>query len=282
MKKRMWILLALLALLAAGVTWVLWANTALEVTEITVTSGELPEAFSGFRIAHISDLHNAEFGEGNGELLALLRAEAPDIIAITGDLVDSRNTDLDVALEFAREAVKIAPCYYATGNHEAQIGAFEAFAQQLRAIGVTVLRGEAVTLKRDGQQLRVTGVDDYSFFPSPSGIGEESVAQMMAQLDPISKEGYDILLFHRPELAPRLRESGIELILSGHAHGGQVRIPFLGGLIAPDQGWFPEYDAGLYSFGQMDLIVSRGLGNSIIPLRVNNRPEVVMITLLHE
>lgn len=277
MKKR-WAVLALL-LAAAVCLWLWWGNVTLETTRITVSDEAVPEAFEGFRIAHISDLHNAEFGEGNEKLLALLREESPDIIAITGDLIDRRNTDLDAAVAFIREAVKIAPCYYATGNHESRLEDPEGFLAQVAAAGAVVLRGDAAELTREGQCIRILGVDDYSFFSG--GDGEECVAAMLADLSQVSTDGYDILLYHRPELACRLEGWGIELVLSGHAHGGQVRIPFLGGLIAPDQGWFPKYDAGLYRVAGMDLVVSRGLGNSIIPLRINNRPEVVIVTLSH-
>lgn len=278
MKKKKRIVLAVLLLaLAVTAAWLAWANTALEVTEISAASEALPESFDGFRIAHISDLHNAEFGEGNGELLSLLRQVQPDIIAITGDLVDSRRTDIEVALAFVREAVKIAPCYYVTGNHESRISEYAGLEAEMVEAGVTVLHNEAAVLERAGQTIQIIGMEDYGMYDHPAA--EESIAEIMAELGELSTEGYTILLCHRPELMPRFDGMGFELILSGHAHGGQIRIPFVGGLIAPDQGFFPEYDAGLYTRGTTSMVVSRGLGNSIIPLRVNNRPEVVLITL---
>lgn len=276
MKNKKWIGVLLLVLVLT-VIWLIWGNTALEVTRIEVSSEALPASFDGFRIAHVSDLHNAEFGEDNAQLLAMLRELEPDIIAITGDLVDSRRTNLDAALTFVREAVKIAPCYYVTGNHEARISDFPQLESGLKAAGVTVLRNETVTLEREGEIIRIIGMEDYSMYDYV--IAEDSIANILEDVEKLPADGYTILLCHRPELCTRFSSMGYELMLSGHAHGGQIRIPFVGGLVAPDQGFFPKYDAGLYNVEDMSLVVSRGLGNSIIPLRVNNRPEVVLITL---
>ena len=277
MKKRLriWILALLAVICLCG--WIAWANTALMVTRLTVHSDALPENFDGFRIAHVSDLHNAQFGEGNAELLDLLRQTQPDIIAITGDLIDSRRTDVDVALEFIREAVKIAPCYFATGNHEARVTEYPALEQAMTEAGCTVLRGEEAVLSRNGQTIQILGVDDYTFLPGSNG--NDNVEILLEETATQCREGFNILLLHRPELAERFADLGIDLVLSGHAHGGQVRLPFIGGLIAPDQGLFPAYTEGLHTFGRMQLVISRGLGNSIIPVRVNNRPEIILITL---
>lgn len=275
MKWRKWLVLAAVCVLLAG--WLIRGNRMLTVSHITVADPELPEAFHGFRIAHISDLHNAEFGKGNRELLAVLEGLQPDIIVITGDLIDYRKTDVDIALEFAREAVKLAPCYFATGNHEAAASEYPGLEEGLRRAGVTVLRSQAAVLQRDGQQLRLVGAEDYGFFGP--GDGETRVAGMLEALTPALEPGYNIVLYHRPELAGRLAEWDADLILSGHAHGGQIRLPWIGGLYAPDQGAFPVYDSGLYDLGDRFLVVSRGLGNSLFPLRINNPPEVVLITL---
>ena len=125
-KKRKSIILAVVAaILFALIAWIIWSNTALELNTYTISSSKLPQSFDGYRIAHVSDLHNAEMGKNNEKLLTMLRDTDPDMIAITGDLVDSRNTDLEVALLFVREAVKIAPCYYVTGNHEARISEYD-------------------------------------------------------------------------------------------------------------------------------------------------------------
>lgn len=262
MKKAVW------TLLLAAVLWVLWANTAVEVNEWTIESPDVPIGFEGFRIAQVSDLHNAEFGDGNEKLLELLRKAEPDIIVITGDLIDSRNTDVETALAFAAEAVKIAPCYYVSGNHESRIGGWDALRTGLIAAGVTVLEEERVTLERSGDTVTLVGVQDPTF---NSGFA--------ADLQSLAGEGYTILLSHRPEYMVLYADCGYDLVFSGHAHGGQFRIPFVGGLVAPNQGFFPEYDSGLYREGGTAMLVSRGLGNSIIPLRINNRPEIVVAVL---
>ena len=277
MKRRHWIAAALGA---AAVGWLLWGNSALMTSEIQVKSPRLPAGFDGFRIAQISDLHNAEFGEKNEKLLSMLAKTEPDIIVFTGDIIDSRNTDMDVSLAFAAEAAKIAPCYFVTGNHEARVDHL-GFPEQLRSLGVTVLRQEAVTLERNGDTITLMGVDDPTFVVDY--MTGDCRPVMTAALEKLTEErGYTILLSHRPEWFSLYRDFGIDLVFSGHAHGGQFRIPFVGGVIAPNQGFFPDYDAGLYTEGNTAMVVSRGLGPSIIPLRVNNRPEIVVAELCRE
>ena len=269
----------LLVVLLLGVWWVLWANTALEVTEYSINSSEIPEGFDGFRIAQVSDLHNTEFGENNEKLLQMLRAAEPDIIAITGDLVDSRRTDLKVAIDFLREAVKIAPCYYVTGNHESRIEEFAELEKQMIEIGVILLRNDSRLLEREGDRLQLMGVDDCSFHPESNG--NLQVLAMEEEINRMQSDAYTVLLSHRPELAVVYDRYDVELVLSGHAHGGQFRLPLIGGLYAPDQGFFPKYTAGIYEMTDMTMVVSRGLGNSAFPLRFNNRPEIVVVTLKH-
>lgn len=267
MRKRFWI--PLLLLIAVSL-WGFYENTALELNSFPVSSQALPDAFEGFQIAQISDLHNARFGKENEDIAVLLGQVQPDIIAITGDLLDSRHTDMEAALAFAEKLVKIAPCYYVTGNHEAWISGYSGFEKRLEEAGVTVLRNQTISLERDAQAITLAGIDD------PAFLGETPFQRMLEQL---SSENYTILLSHRPEYFSQYCEAGFDLVLSGHAHGGQFRFPFLGGLIAPNQGFFPEYDSGLYTSGETNLVVSRGLGNSVFPFRINNPPEILLITL---
>ena len=273
MKKH--ILFPFLSLLAVMVLWGLWENQALQITHIPVSSRNLPESFDGFRIAQVSDLHNAAFGENNESLLQKLWQAEPDIIAITGDLIDSQHTDTETALAFVEGAVKIAPCYYVTGNHEARISTYPQFEDQMKALGVTVLRTEAAVLERDGSHITLLGVDDPAFDRS----GQTDAQTLSQQLDSLLPEGFTILLSHRPEHFSLYCQYKIELVLSGHAHGGQLRLPLLGGVIAPHQGFFPKYDSGLYTASNTSMVVSRGLGNSLFPFRLNNPPEIVCITL---
>lgn len=279
-KKKLMIVLAVVAaLLIALIAWIAWGNTALELNTYTITSEDLPDAFNGYRIAHVSDLHNAEMGNGNKKLLAMLRDAEPDIIAITGDLLDSRNTDVAVALAFAEEAVQIAPCYYVTGNHEARVSEYDELKTGLESAGVVVLENERFEIELSGEAITLMGVDDPSFntdylFGDDATVISTKLAEIATDED-----GFTVLLSHRPELFNVYVECGMDLVLSGHAHGGQFRLPFVGGLVAPNQGFFPEYDSGLYSEGDTNMIVSRGIGNSIVPFRFNNRPEVILVEL---
>ena len=202
------------------------------------------------------------------------------MIAITGDLIDSRNTNVGIALEFAEAAIKIAPCYYVTGNHESRVSEYEELKNGLRKLGVTVLENASAEVEQNGETITLIGVDDPAF-QSDYLFGDSAVV-MQSQLQQLTNgEGYRILLSHRPELLDCYAQSGVDLVLSGHAHGGQFRLPFAGGIYAPGQGLFPEFDAGLYTQENTIMVVSRGIGNSIIPLRINNRPELVLIELQH-
>lgn len=260
------------------IVWTVWGNTALERNTYTIRSPELPDVFDGYRIAQVSDLHNAEFGDRNQRLLEMLREAEPDMIAITGDLIDSRKANIAVALAFAEEAVKIAPCYYVSGNHEARVSEYQDLKTGLEAAGVTVLDDAQVKIEVSGESITVIGVNDPSFH---ADYLTSDATVMDRKLSELSSEdaGFAILLSHRPELFDTYVAHAMDLVLTGHAHGGQFRLPLIGGLIAPNQGLFPKYDDGLYSEGNTNMIVSRGLGNSIIPFRFNNRPEVVLIEL---
>lgn len=260
--------------------WIWRGNTALEVNEYEMISNRIPEAFSGFRIAQISDLHNAQFGERNEGLLSLLSQADPDIIVITGDLIDSRHTDIEIALEFCESAIEIAPVYYVTGNHEARVTEYEDLKNGLEENGIVILENEKVRLSRDEEYITLMGIQDPSFTTDYLFGDAESVAAATLSEFQNESDRYTVLLSHRPELFNVYVDSQIDLVFSGHAHGGQFRLPFIGGLVAPNQGFFPEYDAGLFSKENTTMVVSRGAGNSIIPLRFNNRPEIVVVELI--
>lgn len=243
-KKRL-ALAGAVFLLIALVIWIIWGNTAIEVNEYKIASDRIPSGFDGFRIAQVSDLHNNEFGEGNSKLLSLLSQTDPDIIVITGDLIDSRQTDLDVALEFARQAIEIAPVYFVSGNHEARVSEYEDLKIGLTEAGVIVLENQKIELTREGESITLIGLDDPSF--REDYLFGDAADVVNAFLDELHSESdeYTILLSHRPELFDTYVDAGVDLVFSGHAHGGQFRLPFVGGLVAPNQGFFPEYDAGL-------------------------------------
>jgi len=257
--------------------WAIWGNSALQSNVYIIESAALPPAFDGWRIAQVSDLHNASFGSGNQKLLSLLRQTSPDIIVITGDMVDSRRTDIGSALNFAAEAVKIAPCYYVSGNHEARIDDYHKLEEGLITAGVTALCDESVSIEKNGEKILLIGAEDPGFIFTE---GDDVYALMHQKLASLaSADSFSILLSHRPEFFSLYCESSFDLVFSGHAHGGQFRLPFIGGLFAPGQGFLPEYDSGVFCKDSTQMVVSRGLGNSLFPLRLNNCPEIVVAEL---
>ena len=271
LKKRHSLLIVAGLLLICLIVWIAWGNTALEVTRYTISSSRIPEGFDGFRIVHISDLHNESFGDQNCRLIDKIQEEKPDIIVITGDIVDSRRTDLPVAVDFAEQAVQIAPTYYIPGNHEGRLD-YKAISKALQNVGVIPLLDQAVTLTRNGDSIHLLGLIDENC--RPNGTMADALDHLMAQT-----EGFTVLLSHRPTFFDIYVQAGADLVLTGHVHGGQFRLPFLGGLYTPGQGLFPKYDAGLFAEGQTNMLISRGLGNSAFPFRINNRPEIVVVTL---
>ena len=276
--KKTVLIVSVLVILCLGI-WTLWGNIALEVNEYEIVSDRIPQGFDGFRIAQVSDLHNKDFGEGYGQLLTLLSQINPDIIVVTGDLIDSRQTDLDIALEFAWQAGKIARVYYVSGNHEARVPEYEDLKIGLVKAGVVILENQKVQITREGESITIMGIDDPSFQEDYLFGDSESVARQAIEDLKNESDGYTILLSHRPELFDLYVDTEMDLVFSGHAHGGQFRLPFVGGLVAPNQGFFPKYDAGQFNEENTTMIVSRGVGNSIIPIRFNNRPEIVLVTL---
>ena len=273
--KKKYIVISLLLTL---VIWTVWGDVSVGTTYYSVSSPRLPEAFDGYKIVVVSDLHNAQFGSDNSRITNIIEKEQPDLIAITGDLIDSNKTDMDIAANLLRQLVQIAPCYYVTGNHEAWIGSqYARLEEKLLAEEVHILHDQMVSIEKNGQMIQLAGLDDPDFTDRDSAV-QQSILQTKLQAMDLSGE-YCILLSHRPEAFEVYAAEGIDLALCGHAHGGQFRLPFIGGIVAPNQGFFPEYDAGLYTRDDTNMVVSRGIGNSIIPIRFNNRPEIVVIQL---
>ena len=256
-------------------------NKSLVLTRLEINSEDIPKSFDGYRIAHISDLHNASFGKGNRRLLALVSNAKPNMIAITGDIVDSRHTRLDVATDFAQKVARIAPTYFVTGNHESRFEEADNILKTLESFDIRVLRNRATTLKQQGDEILLAGAEDPTFAHSENFPYDNDaiVSSALDDLLPKDKTHYTILLCHRPELFEVYKNKGINLALTGHAHGGQIRLPFFGGLFAPKQGFLPEYVSDLTQQDNTSMVVSRGLGNSLFPLRLFNTPEVVLITL---
>lgn len=236
--RRCGVVAILAAAAVAILAWAIWGNCTIQTTVLEVSDPNLPAGLEGYRIAQISDLHNAQFGEENCRLLRILRQQEPDLIALTGDLVDSRRTNLDVAVSFAEQAVQIAPCYYVTGNHEARLQAqFGELEERLRRCGVTVLHNQSETIFANGERIQLIGVDDPDFAESGMFRMAEGIVRTEIQ-NAGAGAGYRILLSHRPELFDVYVQEGIQLAFCGHAHGGRSACRFLAGC-CPDQGLFP-------------------------------------------
>lgn len=249
-----------------------WDNNTIGVTELTCYSEALPAEFDGLRIAQISDLHGKVFGQDHTLLLEAVSAAQPDIIAITGDLIDqeSQYDDLPALMD---GLTAIAPTYYVTGNHEWAVRKVAELKELLRDHGVRVLTDDYELWTRGGATLAVAGIDD------PNGPADQKTGpELRAEID----ADYTILLAHRDSVED-YASWGYDLVLCGHGHGGVIRIPVIDqGLLSTDRTLFPEYDGGLYTFDDYACVVSRGLGSNTVPFqafRLFNRPDLPVVTL---
>lgn len=251
--------------------------TKLEVTDFIIESRGVPAAFNGFKVAHVSDLHNYPHGAG---LAAAINAGAPDIIVISGDLIDRHNIKSGIAQGFVSAAVSIAPVYFTPGNHEASCSAYPALREFLLKAGVFVLENAAAEIRRGNDTVVIGGLCD-PWFRGEKGRGPRGGEELARDIEGIFKgrDGFKMLISHRPELFKLYAAGGADITFSGHAHGGLVRLPLIGGVFAPHQGFFPKYTAGLYRSGGSQMLVSRGLGDSAAPFRINNPPQLVFAVL---
>ena len=241
------------------------------LTQYACGFSTLPPGFDGLTIAHLSDIH----GQVPPGLVPLLRESQPELIAVTGDLIDSRHQESEAALALMEAAAGIAPCFFVPGNHESRLPHYSKITEALQQRGVTLLEDRAVSFRRKGDQIQLLGLKDRSF------PGEET--RFCQALEGLCRpQGFRLLLSHRPEYFPLYAQNRMDLILSGHAHGGQIRIPGVGGLFAPGQGLFPKWDGGVYRKESSTLVVSRGLANTARLPRLFNPTEVVLLTLERE
>lgn len=266
--------LIILALIAAAAAFLIKdSREDLEISRYEVASQKLPESFDGFKIVQLSDLHGAEFGEDGMELVDKVGSLEPDMIALTGDFVTDEG-DLAAVEKLAARLVKLCPVYFISGNHEFGSGLAVKVRNILERAGVKYLSNEYLTINCGDDEILLGGVEDplaYADMLSP-----DELAQKMNDAAP---DAFKILLGHRNYWMTEYPELPVDLIFCGHAHGGLIRIPGVGGLIGTDRRLFPDFDAGEYNNGRYTLIVSRGLGNSVPIPRVFNRPEIVCVEL---
>ena len=270
------VLVVFVALLVASNTW-------LQSTSYEVSSARIPAAFDGYCIVQISDLHNSRFGAGQSRLIRAVRAAHPDLIAVTGDLASPDWRRALSSQELIRRLPALAPVFFVTGNHEIYSRDLPGLVAFLEGLGVRVLPNSSTSVERGGQAIVLAGVNDLEAFAKGRRSWTASLGAWRSALTELRKsiapERYVILLSHRPEFIQDYAQAGFDLVLTGHAHGGQIRLPFFGPLYAPGQGRLPRFTSGTHTLSGTTLVVSRGLGRGMSPLRFLNRPEVVIVRL---
>lgn len=270
MRKKHWWILPVLAILV--VLTLIALDERLTLRTYTVAS---PKLTAEVRLAVVTDFHSSDNAD---DVVAMVASCAPDAVLLVGDLFDddTQNRPTERTLSLMRQLSAQYPCYYVSGNHEAWTGEMDALYQQTEEAGVTVLRMSSGVLTVRGQRIALCGIPDpYEMVFSGAPDTEEQIRQAMENVD---SADFTVLLAHRPELLAKYAQFPLDLVVSGHAHGGQVRIPgVLNGLYAPNQGWFPKLAGGAYTQEGTTLIVSRGLAVRTRLPRIFNRPEVVLV-----
>ncbi|WP_010250380.1 metallophosphoesterase [Acetivibrio cellulolyticus] len=243
-------------------------NNLIGVSNFEIESSKISRQV---RIVHLSDLHDKQFGKGNKILIDKVKQQEPDIIVFTGDLVNWNTKDFTASVNTLSELNKFAQVYFIPGNHEYRSGKSESIFKMLRKVDIEVLNCATKYIIANGEKIDIIGLD--------KSIARVKTAEKKL-IEFEKSSNFKIVLSHFPEDFSRYYcNYNVDLVLSGHAHGGQFDIPFIGGVYAPGQGFFPKYYKGVYSENGVKLVVSRGLGNSKIPLRIFNNPEIVVIDI---
>jgi len=262
-----------LLIICLFVPFAVWQTNSIEVTEFTYANPKIPADFEGFKIVQLSDVHNKSFGKDQSKLLKLIEEARPDVIVITGDLIDDNTRNLDSIEALFAGTAAIAPVYYVEGNHDRVPEYYKSVRNIAKQHGVIFLENEEVTLTRNQSAIKLAGIADPMHFSSEAEY-EDALKKLMGQGDE-----FTILLSHRPERIELYEKYGADVCFTGHAHGGQIALPFIGPVIAPQQGLFPEYTSGMYQSGDTTMFVNRGLGTVVIPVRLFARPQIVCVTL---
>lgn len=249
--------------------FIYFQNNNLQITGYEIINEKIPKSFNNYKIIQVSDYHNNKNKMINKKLKDILEKEEPNLIVVTGDLIDSTNTDTNQALNLIDELKKYADVYFVTGNHESWTQEIDELYKGLIKREVEILNNKEKQVYKEDEYINILGIED-----------SETLEILRKNLEGLKKDKniFNILLSHRPEYFNEYIKEGLDLILTGHAHGGQIRI-FNQGIVAPNQGLFPKYTSGKKTEGNTTMITSRGIGNSIIPIRINNHPELVVVTL---
>jgi len=272
-KKITKLIIVITILIIFVTSFLVWQTNDLVVTTYDYSNSKVPLEFNDYKILQISDLHNKRFGKNQSRLIKHTLDINPDIIVITGDLVDDANESFDNALDYIKGVIDYLPIFYVAGNHEKTANLYETLKVDLEMLGVIVLEDDIYLIEKDQAFINLIGVLDPEFYDSYYNVLINTVNSLY------ESEMFNILLSHRPEILDLYASTNVELVFTGHAHGGQVRLPFIGALIAPNQGFFPKYTSGIHTINNTTMVISRGLGESIIPFRAFNRPEIVVVNL---
>lgn len=263
-------------------------NNHIVISRYKYKNSKIKKDFDGYKIVQISDLHNKDFQEILSKKIA---KEKPDIIVITGDLIDATRTDFKVVKSFISKIINISKVYYVSGNHEHTSGEYFNVLELLKRFGVIILEDKYLKIKKKNSEIGLLGVADPRINMNKKGYFKATAVDYLKsnhkdyfnkKLDRLFEEvdtDFNILLSHRPEEIKTYAENKLDLVFSGHAHGGQIRLPFIGGLFSPKQGLFPKLTSGVHKINTTSMVISRGLGNSRFPFRIFNRPEIVIVEL---
>ena len=278
---------ALVIFVFVGIT--IYQNSTIKVTKYDVKNSKIPKSFNDFKIVQLSDIHNDYYGDKLTDLIDKVKKEEPNIIVITGDLVDAQRYNVENTLNFIDAIKDIAPIYFIYGNHDICIEGdsyYTRMVEDLENRGVIFLNIKEDKITIGDDSINIIGIQDpsvvyaiekFAYLETSEEITRGMIQEFLNEVD--TENNFTIMLAHRPEYFEVYANYNIDLVLTGHAHGGQFRIPFIGGLYAPNQGLFPKYTSGVHSSNNTEMIISRGLGNSRFPIRVFNTPEIVSITL---
>lgn len=278
MKKALKIIaLSILTVVAIAVIYGLYCSNTLEVRNYTINSDKIN---SQIRFVFISDLHCKEYGEKNRDLVAKIREQNPDFIAVGGDMVNKYSTDDHVMREILPQLAEIAPTYCIFGNHELALKDEIDFKNDIDSTGAKLLDNDMVTLEINGEEILLGGMSDFPYYEYNAPDFDTPERYFWDEFKENSKDCYSILLHHQPEyLESIMQDSNVDLVMCGHTHGGAIQIPFIGGVFAPNQGFFPKYDKGEFDLYNTKMIVSAGLGDAYPILRMNNRPEISVVEI---
>lgn len=275
------VIIGLLVFLYAEDKWI-------TITDYCYNDRRIPEAFDGIKILHVSDLQSAYFGRNQKSLIRMAEKTNPDIIFFTGDLVDRNRTNLKASMSAIKQLQKIAPVYFVTGNHELAIeDKLDDFYEEMENEGIVILSDDVTRITSGEQSLYIAGVSDETLCQcklgkrrSDTAINPEPLLKKISLItEKIPGNEFLILLSHEPQFFKQYVNEKIGLVFTGHAHGGQIRLPFTDGLFAPGQGILPKMTSGMRTKNKTTMIISRGLGNSVFPFRLFNRPELVTVVL---